>query len=542
MRTTVLLATSLLACLVAGAASCTGDIGGDALEEAPNCAVAALDSSPVRRLTRWEYNSTVHDLLGDTTAPADNFSAESRQLGFTNGAASNPMSPEVVEEYESAARALAATAMKAPTKLLGCDPKTAGEDACFDQFLPKFARRAFRRPLSQDELTAYRAFYSARKAEYDFPTAVELLIGAMLQSPMFLYRVELGMPNPDSPDAIRLTSYEVASRLSYFLWGSMPDDALLDAADKGELSSPEAVRARAQTMLEDPRGAAVVQDFYIQWGRLSTLPTLHKNAPEFTPAIGQLMLTETRMMVDDVVRNGDGTLGSLLTSKSTYLNADLAAYYGITGPQTSAFERVELDPKRYSGLLTQGGLLATLAHEAQPSPVYRGKFILEQLLCSPPPPPPDNVNTQLPAPDPKKSEREQLQELTGGEPCHSCHGRMNPLGFSLDHFDAVGRWRDKDGTQAIDTTGTLNGPGDAHGDFKDQVALAEILAKSSAVRGCMMDQWFHYAFGRAEGAKDACSMSQLQTAFEASGGNIKQLLLEITQTPAFLYRAARGAQ
>ncbi len=532
--------------LLAALPGCTGHLGGDDPPAPPpedaglDCSHPALADSPLRRLTRWEYNNTVHDLLGDTTAPADQFSAESRQLGFTNGAASTPMSATVVEEYEGAARALAATAIQAPTKLLGCDPAAKGEDTCAASFLASFGRRAFRRPLTPAELTAYQTFYATQKAAYGFSTAIEMFVGAVLQSPSFLYRVELGMPDPASPDALRLDSYEVASRLSYLLWGTMPDDALLDRAGKGELATPEAVRAEAVKMLDDDRGASAIQDFYVQWGRLGATPTLHKNAAEFTPAIGELMLTETRMFVDDVVRHGDGTMSALLTTPATYVNADLAAFYGIKGPPGAAFERVDLDPTRYSGLLTQGALMATLAHEEEPSQVYRGKFVLEQLLCNPPPPPPDNVNLQLPAPDPSKSARIQLEELTAKEPCHTCHIRMNPVGFAMDHFDAVGRFRDLDGAHTLDTTGTLIGPADANGPFKDNIQLARLLAKSQAMRGCMVDHWFHYAYGRAQGPKDACSMTALQSGFEASGGNVKTLLLDLIQTPAFLYRVARG--
>ena len=372
MRTPALLAGLVL---LAALPSCTGHLGGDDPPAPPpddaglDCSHPALADSPLRRLTRWEYNNTVHDLLGDTTAPADQFSAESRQLGFTNGAASTPMSAGVVEEYERAARALAAKAVLAPVTLLGCDPAAKGEDACADEFVARFGRRAFRRPLTAEELAAYHTFYTTQKAAYGFTTAIELFVGAVLQTPSFLYQVELGMPDPAAPDALRLTGHEIASRLSYLLWGTMPDDDLLDAAEKGELATTEAVRARAVKMLDDPRGAAVVQDFYVQWGRLGAVPTLHKNAAEFTPAIGTLMLTEARLFVDDVVRHGDGTMSALLTTPVTFVNADLAAFYGIKGPSGAAFERVELDPKRYSGLLTQGALMATLAPHRELHPL-----------------------------------------------------------------------------------------------------------------------------------------------------------------------------
>ena len=529
------------------ALGCTGNIGDRSVGDVPpgtlDCNQAALQDSPVRRLTRWEYNNTVRDLLGDQTHPADSFAPESVQLGFTNGAASPPMSATVVEEYEAAALDLAAQAVADPNALLPCDPIADGEDACAKQFVAAFGRRAFRRPLEAAELAAYGDFYAAQKATFGFAGAIEMVVAAMLQSPMFLYQVEIGMPAPGA-GALRLTGYETATRLSYLLWGTMPDDELLDAAEKGELDTAEKVRARAEAMIDDDRGARAITDFYVQWARLAPVPTLHKNAPEFTPTIGELMLTETSMFVDHVVRQGEGTVEALLTKPVTYMNADLAAFYGIDGGPTGAeFEEVALDPTRYAGVLTHGSLLATLAHEAQPSPVYRGKFVLEQLLCSPPPPPPDNVNTQLPAPDPKKTLRQQMEELTANQPCFGCHSIMNPPGFAFDHFDAVGRWRDDDRGLPIDTTGDLKGPDDATGSFADHVELAGILAGSEAVRGCMVQQWFHYAYGRGEGDLDGCSMGQLGEAFEASGGNIRTLLLELTQTPAFLYRVdPKGGQ
>ena len=530
---------ALAALLGAAGAGCTGTIGDGANggDDEVGCTQAKVETSPVRRLTRWEYDNSVFDLLADDTHPASNFLPESLQLGFTNGAASTPMSATVVEDYENAARAIAARAVTDLPKLMGCDPAAAaGQDACAADFFTRFGRRAFRRPMTSDELTDLTAFYQSQKTEFGFEKSIEMVVGVFLQSPSFLYRVELGMPDPAAPHALRLTGFETATRLSYLMWGTAPDDALLDAAESGELDSPDSVRAWAETMIDDDRGARAISDFYVQWGRLGDLGTLNKDAPAFTPDIAAAMLTETQTFVDDVVRHGDGTMATLLTKPSSFMNADLAAYYGVSGPTGDAFEPVALDPTRYAGLLTQGAFMSTLAHETLPSEVYRGKFVLEQLLCSPPPPPPDNVNTQLPSPDPTKTQREQLEELTSVEPCNSCHSALNPPGFAFEHFDAVGRWRDTDQGHPLDASGDLLGPDDATGHFEDATQLAGILASSQAVRDCAVQEWFHYAYGRAQGENDTCSETQLQTAFGASGGNIRTLLLELTQTPAFLYR------
>jgi uncharacterized protein DUF1592/uncharacterized protein DUF1588/uncharacterized protein DUF1595/uncharacterized protein DUF1585/uncharacterized protein DUF1587 len=520
----------------AGASDESGESGSIATCDDPQ-----VETSPARRLTRWEYNNTVHDLLGDDTAPADSFSPESLQLGFTNGAASTPMSAVVVEDIENAALALAAAAVVDLPGLLGCDTAVQGNDACADDFIARFGRRAFRRPLTDDELAAYQTFQSGHETSYGFAKSIEMVVAAMLQSPSFLYRVELGMPDATEGGAVRLTSYETATRLSYLLWGTMPDDALLDAAQAGELETPEQVRAMAEQMIDDDRGARALQDFHVQWAKVASVATIHKNAPEFTPAIGDAMLTELRMFVDDVVRDGDGTLATLLTSPVTFVDPSLATFYGLPAPAGTDFTRTELDPTRASGILTQGALLSVLAHEAQPSPVYRGKFVLEQLLCSPPPPPPDDVDTSLPAPDPTLTLRQQLEQLTSVSPCSGCHSIINPPGFAFDHYDAVGRWRDDDRGLPIDTTGKLMGT-DVDGEFADHVQLASILAGSAQVRECMAMHWFHYAYGRGEGELDACSTDQLTAAFEASNGDIRGLLLELTQTPAFLYRTDPSAE
>jgi Protein of unknown function (DUF1592)/Protein of unknown function (DUF1588)/Protein of unknown function (DUF1595)/Protein of unknown function (DUF1585)/Protein of unknown function (DUF1587) len=510
-----------------------------------SCTEAQVQDSPIRRLTRWEYDNAAADLLGDNSGLGKRFLGESRQLGFTNGAASPPLSATVVEDYQAAALKLAESSVKNLNKHLGCDPSNGKEDACTDTFLTGFGRRAFRRPLSTEERTAYKAAIASWKTAYGYPKAIEMLTAAFLQSPDFLYRVEFGMPAPPqapTTKVVKLNNYETASRLSFLFWGSIPDDALLDAAGKGELDTPAGVRKWAELLLKDERGRRAVTDFYVQWAKLEELPNLHKNTKDFTPAIAEAMLEETRTFVDETLRKGDGQFSSLLTSPTSYMSPALAQFYGLPIPSgaktVGGLSRVDRDPSKHAGLLSQGALMSSQAHEAQASAVYRGKFVLEQLLCSPPPPPPCNANLQLPSPDPSKTRRQQLTELTGGKPCNGCHALLNPPGFAFENFDAVGRYQELDQNKRIDASGELLGVGDVRGSFTGVPSLAAVLAKSETVRTCAVTQWFHYAYGRGEGSADRCSVEQLKIAFQASKGNVPALLLELSQTPAFLYRTS----
>jgi len=493
--------------------------------------------SPLRRLTRWEYNHTVHDLLGDNTAPANRFPPEAVQFGFDNNADGALLNPLVVEQYEDASIHLAESAVANLPALLNCDPAAKGEDACSHSFLMSFGLKAFRRPLEADELAKYEQFFRTSRTAYGFASAIEMVVRAMLQAPTFLYRVEFGSAAPDSTGAVPLTPYEIASRLSYLFWGSTPDDELLTAAGSGMLASPEQVSAQAARLLLDEKGARAVQNFYDQWARVATLGTIDRG-PKVTPEIAALLRTETTTFFDQVVRQGDGKWSTALTASYSYRNADLSSYYGVPGPTGTAFVKVDLDPSRQTGFMTQAGMMTMLAHLAQPSPVLRGKFIREQLLCLPLPPPPNNVDTTLPPVDPNATARQQLEQKTQTvQPCKGCHGLMNPLGFAFEHFDDLGKWRDTDHGLTIDTSGALVST-DVDGSFKNQGDLMTKLASSEQARDCVVTQWFRYAYGRDETPEDKCSTTQLKSLFSQSGGDVKKLLVGLAGTPAFTYRRA----
>jgi hypothetical protein len=501
-----------------------------------DCSTPKVGGSPLRRLTRREYNNVVRTLLGDTTRPADQFVAESAQSGFTNGAESTLLSAVVIDDFERAATALAREATTAAklAGLVGCDPNAAaGQDACASNFIRDFGARAFRRPLEETQIADYQALYASTKASAGFAVAIELVLRSILESPYFLYRLEFGAANPSAAPVVALTPEETAARLSFLVWGDIPDAELIQAAREGRLSTPADVRTQASRMLLDGRGRAIFGDFHFQWGQLEGMPNLLKPAP-FTPTLGRLLIDETQEFVDQVLRRGDGLLSTLLTSPVGYLNQELATYYGVTGPTDSSFVPVTFPAGQRVGLLTQGSIMGNFAHGSEASPVLRGKFLLTQLLCSPPQPPPDDVDATLPPPDPTKTSREQLVELTSEGICAGCHSILNPLGFAFEHFDGMGRYRTMERGLAIDASAEVADLEGLQGSYVNHEDFLAALASSSLVRSCLASKWFIYTHGRIPVDDDACSLSTARTDFETTG-DIRELILDITETPAFLY-------
>ena len=464
-------------------------------------------------------------------------------LGFDNNADQQRTSALLVEGYQSAALALSKAATLDLPALLACDPVSQGEDACVAGFVSDFGLRAYRRPLAAEETSRLLAFYAKSKLAFDFPTAVRLLLQAMLQSPHFLYRVET-QGTPVSATVVKVSGYQLASRLSYLLWSSTPDLPLLRAAAAGTLDTPAGIKGEAERMLADPRAKRAVASFFAQWldfEKTSRLGKADKSAaafPTFTPNLPSLLRQEAERFVDDVFFSG-GDLSTLLSGDYTFMNQELAAFYGASGPNGAAFERVRLDPQRRAGVLTQGGFLASHAKADQTSPVQRGLFVREQLLCAAPPPPPANVNTVLPPPDPQATTRERLTLHRSAPACASCHSLLDPVGFTFEHFEGVGLWRDTESGKPIDATGELVGTADADGKLDGALELAAKLSQSNQVRQCIAKQWFRFGYGRSEANVDQCTLQRLTDAFANSGGNWQALVLELTQTDAFRYRTVQ---
>ena len=332
----------------------------------------------------------------------------------------------------------------------------------------------------------------------------------------------------------------MASRLSFMLWRTMPDDQLFGAAQAGALSTPDQIAAQVTRMLQDPRARAMVADFHDQWLRVGAIATVEKDRtifPAFDASVAGLMQQETRAFLDHVVWDDDGTLATLFGAPYSFMNATLAGYYGETGVSGAALVKVDLDPARHAGLLTQGGLLSLLAKGNQTSPVHRGKFVREQLLCQQLPPPPPDIQIKPPDLSPTLTTRERFTQHAADNACSPCHRLMDPIGLGFENFDGAGKFRTMENGQPVDASGRVE-QADAvvAGDFNGVADLGRKLAQSADVQRCVSTQWFRYAYGRAETDADACSLATLQTRFVSSGANVRELLVALTQTDAFLYR------
>lgn len=494
--------------------------------------------TPLRRLTRFEYNNTVQDLLGVTLTPADQFPPDEIAGGFNNNAAVLTVSSLHAEKYAEAAELLAAEAVKNLSALLPCDPATVGEAACAERFVQTFGRRAYRRPITAEESDRLMRAYTAGRTDGTFAEGIEVVIRYALQSPAFLYRIESSGTPAAGEQRIRLSQYEIATRLSYLLWGSMPDDALLAAAEAGELSTKEQIANRARTMLADPRARRAAAEFFRQWLNLGKLDTMVKSAsafPLFDEAVRAGMKAETQAFIEHVLWSGDRQLTTLLTAPVGFANEALARLYGVTVPAGSSPSLVELPPER-SGILTMPGFLAVHAHPDQTSPVLRGKFVREKLLCQPPPPPPPDANVTLPPAESGTSARARFTAHATDPSCAGCHRLMDPIGFAFENFDAIGAYRATEGGEPIDASGELVQT-DVDDTFVGVRELATLLAQSQMVRDCLATQWFRFGSGRFDDEeRDACALGQIRDAFSASGGDLMEMMLALTQTDTFLYR------
>jgi hypothetical protein len=350
-----------------------------------------------------------------------------------------------------------------------------------------------------------------------------------------LYRPELGKPVAGNAALFQPTDYEMASRLSYLLYGSTPDDELLAAAAAGQLSTAEGIRAQAERMFGEPQARDVVRFFFDSLLPIQALGSLTRTPDYggFTQEIGHLMREETQTFLQDQVFSG-GTWHAVFTAPYTFANETLAKYYGIpdvTGPD---FRKVMLDGTKRAGLMTQAGMLAGPIHSDPTNPVVRGAFVLDKLMCDKIPSPPATLGNIVP-PDPGLggTTRDRYSEHSKDDRCRNCHNKLDPIGFALENFNSVGQWQDMEGGKVIDVSVTSP----ELGSFSGAVELGKKMAESPIVQACFATNWANYAYGRGTDEQDACTMKQLRETFQAKGYNIKELLLELTQTSSFLYMA-----
>ena len=520
-------------------ASCTGVVGDVGPSRVPGSGGGGGDptNSTIRRLTNWEYDNTIRDLLGDTHGESQNFVPDAEVEGFDNNASVQGVTVLIAEQLVDAAEAVADRAATDMNQLLGCDPGAVGEDICAADFIGRFGQRAWRRPLTSGEQDRLLTFYSGMKARYDFQSGIRLVVAAMLQSPHFLYRVELTPAGAKEDELVALDSWQIASRLSYLIWGSMPDDALFNAAAADELQTAGQIEAHARRMLDDPRARATVRHFAAQWLDLELLDMAQRSDPRWNPSLPGLLRDETETFFEKVTFDESGDLTMLLTSSHSYLNADLAAFYGVSGPSSTTFERFDFAADERAGFLTHASFLTVNARSDETSPVHRGKFVRTRLFCQKLPPPPNNVDTTLPATQTGVTTRDRLEQHSSDPACSGCHEMMDPIGFSFEAYDQIGVIRTEEQGVPIDASGELIRT-DVDGAFYGAVELADRLASSDQVAECVRNQFFRFGYGRAESDTDAAVLADLDARFAAAGRNMQELLVALTQTQAFLYRPA----
>jgi Protein of unknown function (DUF1592)/Protein of unknown function (DUF1588)/Protein of unknown function (DUF1595)/Protein of unknown function (DUF1585) len=498
---------------------------------------------PLMRLTRRQYVNAAKELLGSSALPeaVSRFTPEAvSESGFVG------VLPAVAtidaRGYLEAAEDFVKGGAAHLAQLSTCAPGVEQAD-CAKGFVQKFAGKAYRRPLEPSEIDELVAVYTqGRTVGYDYDQAIALVAQAVLQSPFFLYRWELGAKPAKAQDGhVALNGHEMASRLSFGIWGSLPDQELARAADAGELASPGAVAEQARRLLADvARTSDTLWDFYAQWVFVkppaSLTDQLKKNPelfPEFDDALREAMIGETRGFLERAILIDSGSLGDLSTARWSLVDQRLASLYGVTSTAAS-LTRTELPATERSGLFTQPLFLAALSSDGGTLPPRMGKTIWTRMLCGPMAAIPADV--PLPAaPTPGVTTRERFSLHAEGS-CKGCHNILDPLGFAFENYDAIGRYRTLEGNRAVDASGQFDLPSGKHLVFQNAVELLSQLAESEDFSRCFSEQWLRYALGRPLVAADAGTPASVHDAFKASGLNIKELLVTALSSKAFMYR------
>lgn len=503
-----------------------GGQGGEPIDcdVSPHPAVARL-------LTRTEYDNTVRDVLGDATHPAQVLPAPNSVLGFDNNAEFHRATPAGVQGFMELAEAVAARAIDSGTVSACADA------ACIDDLLRVWGRRLFRRSLRPDEAAIFRTLFDQTSERHSPQVATRLVLTALLQSPQFLYRLEEIGPDEVPGAPTPLSGPGLAGRLAAFLWASTPDDALLDAAESGGLATPAGIRAQVERMLADPRTRESVRHFHRQWLHLEYLDTLVKDRvadfPGGQDGLRAAYAESIHAFIEDAFWQPDG-VEALLASPTVYLTPALAALLGVE-VEGDGVVAVEL-PENRAGLLTQPALLATLAHPDQTSPIHRGIFVRQRILCQVLPDPPPDLVIEPPNPDPNATTRERFAQHTDDASCQGCHTLIDPIGFGFEGYDELGKRRFTENGLPIDDSGAVNDHrAELNGPFTGAVELAERLSRSTEARKCMATQWFRYAMARGESADDACAVQRLQAHLIARGSFL-DLLTELAVSDALRMR------
>jgi len=516
----------------------------------PQCAVVDLPAlSSARLLTNNELQRSVDALFGLDINVTDGLPSENRVEGFAGHHRSHQASPQLLERWMLHAENVSEQALATRRSdilsrcFLDADGTPLVEGQCADKVIDDWLRRIFRRPATVDEATAYRSLYDLARTRLTFDESVALLLSAALQSPSFLYRTEW-VDDVELPQVI--DPFALASRLSFFLTQGPPDDALLDVAASGTLLDDNVLRDQAASLLNGPHAEHAVTAFANAWLGLDALAALQKDEqryPGFAPDMREAYALEAQRFVRDVVFDDDGgTFADLFSRNKSRITPALASIYNtgdaVLDDDGTLFQH---PADERAGVLTLSGVQALLAGAEQSSPILRGIFVRERILCEPLPPPPDDIPIVAPEVDDNSTTRERFAQHTESESCANCHVLIDPIGFGFENYDATGRFRRTENNLPVDATGELLYTYDAdetvEGPFDGAVQLTQRLAVSAQAKRCFAQQWMRFAFGRGPRAEDACLLDDIEASFVAGDGDIKNLMLTIATHPSFKLRA-----
>lgn len=515
---------------------------------------AQVGPSPLRRLSNREYLYALQDLFPEQQPELPALPKDGEVGGFENAAEGQTPSDVRVARYEAIANLYASGATADPDSvraLVDCDyqlPEQA--ELCAQRFIATVGRRIFRRPLEDSERERLTLRFRRWQSTLDFEAAVQLTLSALLQSPQFLYRAEVTTAAAMTGSLVPVEPYAMASRLAFFLWTSVPDEALLEAAAHGQLQTAEQVGEAAARMLDDPRAARALWDFHRQWlGLERILEDEHSvRTPEvdahWTPRRQQAVQRESLLFVQNVLGSG-GSLRDLLVSRRAWLNRDLRELYGLPAQAdltVDAFAEVMLPASERAGILTRAAFLAGYSHRGATSPPVRANAVRLRLLCRSPTPPPPGIDISppmSPADGGVQTNRMMFDERTQGASCRGCHIGLNGIGFGFESFNAAGKHVLLDHGLPVDDHGELFGT-DVDRPFVGAADLSQALSDSRDVHQCAVQQWLRYALGRAPGESEAALIETLTDRSLQEGASVRDLLVEVVTSPGFRYRQRGG--
>ncbi len=496
-----------------------------------NMGVLRVGRTRLRRLTRSQLDNTLRDLVGATGNPS-NAIAPDEQIGPFYSNAIAPVTNLIVQQHQELAARVATSVVSRMSQISPCDLATG--EACAREFIADFGKKAYRRPLEGAEVDAYVTLFNLGVTNGGASNGFRLVVEAMLQAPSFLYHADLGEQATPTETPVALKPYELASRLSYFLWNSMPDDALFALAESGEITERATLGSEVDRMLADDKALDAIPMFHLQW--------LGVSEKEDTD-VERARRAEMTRFSDFVVRQGDGLLSTLFTANFSFPEGPLFDIYGVSEPGGFAVGDQVTMPAERSGLLTLAAFLGTHAHGADSSVVHRGIAVRENVLCQTiQPPPPDVMATPLP-PTQGQTARDRFAAHESADACAGCHAQMDPIGLAFENFDGTGAFRMTENGVTIDASGEIyDASQDLAGTFVGVRELSEKLAQSRFVGDCVANQWFRFSLGRMESVDDACTLSTIHQGFATSGYNVRELLKSIVLSEAFLNVRAVGMQ